>query len=95
VLRGPVWIGSGCHIEAGAVVERSVLFDYARVDAGATACEALVSGTYCVTSDGCVEQVNSLQDSQRWWGDARQSPPTTILNPRSIKQSWRNWHTTF
>jgi mannose-1-phosphate guanylyltransferase len=95
VLRGPVWIGSGCHIEAGAVVERSVLFDYARVDAGATACEALVSGTYCVTSDGCVEQVNSLQDRQRWWGDARQSPPTTILNPRSIKQSWRNWHTTF
>jgi mannose-1-phosphate guanylyltransferase len=90
VLRGPVWIGSGCHIEAGAVVERSVLFDYAKIGAGAIACEALVSGAYCVTSDGWVEQANSLPDSQRWWGDARQPSGTVTassawqaMNPNS------------
>jgi len=90
VLRGPVWIGSGCHLEAGAVVERSVLFDYARVGAGATVVESLVSGAYCVTGDGRVEQASSLPDKLRWWGDARQSRPASVLSPGGVRASWRN-----
>lgn len=89
VLRGPVWIGSGCHIEAGAVVERSVLFDYARVGAGATARESLVSGAYCVSGDGRVEQADSLLSSQRWWGDARQS--TALVTMGNNKFGWPHW----
>jgi mannose-1-phosphate guanylyltransferase len=90
VLRGPVWIGSGCHVEAGAVVERSVLFDYARVGAGATAREALISGAYCVSGNGHVEQAANLPVSQRWWGDTRQSQPLSVLNPRGVNANWHN-----
>jgi mannose-1-phosphate guanylyltransferase len=89
VLRGPVWIGSGCHVEAGAVVERSVLFDYARVGSGATAHEALISGSYCVSGDGHVEQAANLPVSQRWWSDTRQPQPTSGLNTRGINLGWR------
>jgi mannose-1-phosphate guanylyltransferase len=65
---GPVWIGNGCHIEAGSTIDRSVIFDYAHVGANATARELIISGDYCVSRDG------AIQDAvvPRWWGDARQ-----------------------
>lgn len=66
-FKGPVWIGNGCHIEAGAHIERSVVFDYAHVGANATAREVIVSGSYCVSRDGLADEAPAV----RWWGDAR------------------------
>ena len=66
-FKGPVWIGNGCHIEAGAHIERSVVFDYAHVGANAVARELIVSGDYCVCSDGRALEAPAA----RWWGDAR------------------------
>ena len=63
----PVWIGNGCHIEAGAHIERSVVFDYAHVGANATGREVIVSGSYCVSRDGQADDA----PASRWWDDAR------------------------
>jgi mannose-1-phosphate guanylyltransferase len=52
VLQGPLWIDHGCHIQAGARVARSVLFEYARVRAGAELDAVIVSGHYGVTRSG-------------------------------------------
>ncbi len=72
-IDGPVYIGSGARIEAGvdagACVERSVLFDYAHIGARATAREMIVSGSYCVTRDGAAAP--AAANGSHWWGDAR------------------------
>ncbi len=90
VVRGPVWIGNGCHVQAGAVVERSVLFDYAKVGAGATVREALVSHDYCVSKEGHAEPPISMPDSQRWWGDAKESQRAFGLNTSANESCWAN-----
>lgn len=49
---GPTMIGAGCVIEAGALVERSILFDYSRIGASASVAHMLVCGGHCVAQDG-------------------------------------------
>jgi len=53
-LMGPVYIGSGSVIESGAVVERSVIFDYTRLGPQAHVKEMMICGGYCVDSAGTV-----------------------------------------
>jgi mannose-1-phosphate guanylyltransferase len=53
-LLGPSVLGRGCVVEAGAIVDRSVVFDYSRVASGAEISEKVVAGRWCVGRDGAV-----------------------------------------
>lgn len=70
VIRGPCWIGHGCHIRQGAQVDRSILFEYTRLAANMHFFEMIVSPDYCVDREG-----NTLyrgdENAQLRWGDAR------------------------
>ena len=51
-IIGPTWIGHGSHIRAGAVVKKSILFEYTRIGEGMEFSEMIVSPDYCVNSKG-------------------------------------------
>ena len=53
-IVGPTLIDSGCVIESGAEVIRSLIFQYTRVGARAHVKDAIACGRYCVTADGTV-----------------------------------------
>jgi len=69
-IEGPAWLGHGCLLRKGSKLQRSVLFDYTRVDSGTVMAEAIASPQYVVTRDGHTiyhgEEGNSMH-----WGDAR------------------------
>ncbi len=69
-IIGPAWIGSGCVIEGGAVVEKSVVMDYTRVGPAAHLHQMIVCGGYCVNAE---ESVVDLEQSDIRWviADAR------------------------
>ena len=69
-IRDRTWIGQGCHIESGARISRSILFEYSRLGSGARVTESLVFGQNCVDQDG-----NPTLDPSGhldWVGDARE-----------------------
>lgn len=70
VIVGPVAIGPGAVIEAGAHIEHSIIWDYTRVSAYATLRNQIVCGPYSVTSSGASI---SLEDTNLRWAidDAR------------------------
>lgn len=72
-LIGPTLIGSACHIGAGARIERSVLLEHTRVAGSAELREKILSGRYCVGSDGTVID-GSLTDTAWLFADARSKP---------------------
>lgn len=72
-LIGPTLIGSACHIGAGARIERSVLLEHTRVAGSAELREKILSGRYCVGSDGTVID-GSLTDTTWLFADARSKP---------------------
>ena len=69
-IVGPAAIGSGCVIEDGAHVERSVIWDYTRVSGYAELIDKLVCGRYCVGRDGATV---ALDEADLGWiiDDAR------------------------
>jgi mannose-1-phosphate guanylyltransferase len=72
-LLGPTLIGSACHVGAGARIERSVLLEHTRVAGSAELSEKILSGRYCVGSDGTVID-GSLTDTSWLFADARSKP---------------------
>ena len=69
-IIGPAWVGHGSHIKAGAVIERSVLFEYTRIPNGTAIREMIVSPEYCVDRSGnTIYRGNDSSDLR--WGDAR------------------------
>ncbi|GAB4059583.1 NDP-sugar synthase [Uliginosibacterium sediminicola] len=69
-IIGPSWIGHGSHLREGAVVERSVLFEYTRIGADMRFSEMIVSPRYCVGRNGDTMYVGDDRCALRW-GDAR------------------------
>jgi mannose-1-phosphate guanylyltransferase len=69
-IVGPAWIGHGCHVKAGAVIERSVLFEYTRIPNSAVFREMIVSPDYCVDRAGRTIYRGDDSSDLRW-GDAR------------------------
>ena len=69
-ILGPTWIGHGCHLEEGARISRSILFDYSRIGTGGRVMDALVFGRNCVDRDGQPQRHEGELD---WVGDARDS----------------------
>ena len=69
-IVGPAWIGHGCHVRAGARVERSILFEYTRIGAGMLFQDMIVSPSYCVDRLGRATYVGDDRCPLRW-GDAR------------------------
>lgn len=72
-LRGPLWIGDDCRVDAGAHLDRSIVLDYAHVGANANVRELIVSGTSCVNREGRPAADAEIR-GRRWWGDARATP---------------------
>jgi mannose-1-phosphate guanylyltransferase len=71
-IIGPAWIGHGSLIRSGAVITRSVLFEYTRIAAGMHFEEMIVSRHYCVDRHGDTLYVGDETSPLRW-GDARAS----------------------
>ncbi len=58
-IVGPTYIGSNCHICSGALVERSVVFEYSRLGPGVRLIDKLVFGRYCVDKTGATIDVQA------------------------------------
>ncbi|MFN9858960.1 MAG: NDP-sugar synthase, partial [Pseudanabaena sp.] len=76
-IIGPTMIGPNCHVCSGAVVERSVIFEYSRL-ADVRLVDKLVFGRYCVDKTGATID---LQAAALDWliTDARQQQPQSPL----------------
>ncbi len=68
-IIGPSWISNGCHLESGAKVHRSMLFEYTLIHHHGAVFEALVFGKYCVDKSG--QPVQDAGTELDWVGDAR------------------------
>ncbi|PWF40443.1 sugar phosphate nucleotidyltransferase [Massilia glaciei] len=68
-IIGPSWIGHGSHICEGAVVERSILFEYTRMLANVVTSETIVFKDYSVDRNGCMRHVSEYCDGE--WANAR------------------------
>ena len=68
-IFGPTWIGHGCHLERGARISRSILFEYSRIGPRGRVAESLVFGRNCVDQDG--NPLPDLDGTLDWVGDAR------------------------
>jgi len=69
-IQGPAWLGHGCLMRAGSVLQRSVLLDYTRVDAGTLMDEVIASPQYVVQRDGHTTY-HGQEGNTLHWGDAR------------------------
>lgn len=76
-IQGPTWIAHGCHLQGGAKVHRSILFEYTRMRKHAQVDEALVFGRHCVDKHG--EPLGGA--GLDWVGDARALSDTA---PRGV-----------
>ena len=68
-IIGPTWIGHGCHLQSGARISRSILFEYSRIGSQGRVAEAMVFGRDCVDRDG--KTVALDKGELDWVGDAR------------------------
>lgn len=68
-IHGPTWISHGCHLQGGAKVYRSILFEHTLMRKHGAVSEAVVFGRYCVNKEG--EPVNTSGSDLDWVGDAR------------------------
>ena len=69
-IVGPAWIGHGSTLRGGAVVKRSILFEYTRIAAGMCFEDMIVSPEYCVDRQGTTLYQGD-ESAQLRWGDAR------------------------
>ncbi len=78
-IIGPTMIGPNCHICSGAVIERSVIFEYSRL-MDVHLVDKLVFGRYCVSKTG--ESIDLQAAALDWLiSDARQEPSRQPVNP--------------
>jgi mannose-1-phosphate guanylyltransferase len=71
-IIGPTMIGPNCHICSGAVIERSVIFEYSRL-MDVRLVDKLVFGRYCVSKTG--ESIDLQAAALDWLiSDTRQEP---------------------
>ncbi|WP_294638048.1 NDP-sugar synthase [uncultured Aquabacterium sp.] len=69
-IEGPAWLGNGCQLRAGSQLVRSVLFDYTRLNAGASFTDVIASPQYVVDRNGYTTYQGEEGTALRW-GDAR------------------------
>jgi len=69
-IEGPAWLGNGCQLRAGSQLVRSVLFDYTRLNAGASFTDVIASPPYVVDRNGHTTYQGEEGTALRW-GDAR------------------------
>ena len=65
-LVGPTWIAPGCVVRRGAKIQRSMLFEYTSMRAGANLADAIVSPRFCIDKNG-----TPLAQLSDYIGDAR------------------------
>jgi mannose-1-phosphate guanylyltransferase len=62
-LMGPAALGSGCHIDEGAVVDGSVLWDKVWVKSGAVVRDSVLASN-CVVAEGCLVEGQVLGEGE-------------------------------
>ena len=68
-IIGPTWIGHGCHVQKGALISRSILFEYTRIGSAGCVEDSVVFGRYCVDKEG--NTAHEADTQLDWVGDAR------------------------
>ncbi len=68
-IFGPSWISHGCHLESGAKVHRSLLFEHTLIRGHGTVFEVVVFGRNCVDKTG--KPAIGTGPGLDWVGDAR------------------------
>lgn len=69
-IRGPAWIGHGCHLRRDVQLDRCVLMEYTRIGSGMVMQDLVVSPRYCVDRDGHTTYRGDDGTAMRW-SDAR------------------------
>lgn len=74
-IVGPSAIGNNCHLCSGAIVDKSVIFEYSRIGPGVRLVDKLVFGRYCVDKSGA--SIDMKAAALDWLiTDTRQEFPT-------------------
>ncbi len=74
-IIGPSAIGNNCHLCSGAIVDKSVIFEYSRIGPGVRLLDKLVFGRYCVDKSGA--SIDMKAAALDWLiTDTRQEFPT-------------------
>ena len=69
-IQGPTWISHGCHVQRGAKIHRSLLFEHTLVYRHSVIADAVVFGQYCVDKEG--KPMPGEAGRLGWVGDARE-----------------------
>ena len=72
-ILGPTWIGHGWHLQGGARITRSILFEHTRIGSHGIVEEAVVFGRNCVDKDG--KPIHTGYVELDWVTDARDLAP--------------------
>ncbi len=78
-IQGPSWISHGCHLQSGAKVHRSMLFEYTLMRGHGAVFEVVVFGRYCVDKEG--RPVPGRESGLDWVGDARDRRAREVSDP--------------
>ncbi len=71
-IIGPTFIGSGCVLNEGCLIDQSVIFNYTQIARAVTLRHRMVLGKYCISSDG--DAIDTEETDLSWLiGDARRS----------------------
>ncbi len=68
-IVGPTWIEHGCHVQAGAVIKRSILFEYTNIGGDGRVEDSIVFGRFCVDKHG--NSIDTRDGKMDWVSDAR------------------------
>ncbi|MEM8717040.1 MAG: NDP-sugar synthase, partial [Cyanobacteria bacterium P01_G01_bin.4] len=69
-IVGPTAIGSGCILNEGCTIDKSVIFDYTHIARNVNLVKRMVLGKYCISSDG--QHIDTEETDLSWLiGDAR------------------------
>ena len=91
-IIGPSMIGPNCCICSGAIVDKSVIFEYSRIGPGVRLVDKLVFGRYCVDKMGA--SIDMKAAALDWLiTDTRQAVPAKPqLSTRRSQNCWvRKW----
>jgi len=79
-IVGPTWISHGCHVQGGARISRSILFEYTCIGASGSVADSIVFGRFCVDMHG--NALDTARADIDWVSDARAHPAGSTAGQR-------------
>ena len=83
-MMGGRVVGSGCVVESGAHIARSVIFDYTRIRSGAEAKNMIVFGGSAIEASGVAVDLD--QSAVGWIITDARRPQHALINRHQIPQ---------